>query len=247
MSGTSMATPITAGNAALVRQYFTSGFYPNGFATTGAGFTPSAALMKAVLIGSASAVDIDFSLISAFYGTEYTLDQIRDLTGFGQAMLLRALSLASIGGSNTVTRANGALPSLLLPGLVVSGVSTGESDPPPSPGKRGRDPIVAHGATLDWCIDVSSNPALFPPGSDASIPLSLTLVWTDPAGFPGAAYALVNDLDLEVGGMRQREVGYVYACARACEYTLVYRLLKLVQTHIRRRTYEPYEPKYAQS
>jgi hypothetical protein len=30
MAGTSMATPVTAGSALLVRQYFTDGFYPSG-------------------------------------------------------------------------------------------------------------------------------------------------------------------------------------------------------------------------
>jgi MYXO-CTERM domain-containing protein len=50
--GTSYAAPIAAGAAALVRQYFMDGFYPSGAKTAGAGFTPTAALMKAVLINS---------------------------------------------------------------------------------------------------------------------------------------------------------------------------------------------------
>jgi len=55
-SGTSMAAPTAAGLAALVRQYFTHGYYPAGFARPGDGFEPTAALVKAVLI--ASAVDL---------------------------------------------------------------------------------------------------------------------------------------------------------------------------------------------
>ncbi len=52
MSGTSMATPCAAGLGALVRQYFTAGFYPTGTANASNGFIPSAALMKAVLVNS---------------------------------------------------------------------------------------------------------------------------------------------------------------------------------------------------
>ncbi|NJL28316.1 MAG: S8 family serine peptidase, partial [Thermoanaerobaculia bacterium] len=52
LSGTSMASPATAGAAALVRQYFTDGFYPTGAAVGGNAFTPSAALIKAALINS---------------------------------------------------------------------------------------------------------------------------------------------------------------------------------------------------
>jgi subtilisin family serine protease len=55
-SGTSMAAPTAAGLGALVRQYFTDGFYPAGTAEPADGFEPTAALVKAVLI--ASAVDL---------------------------------------------------------------------------------------------------------------------------------------------------------------------------------------------
>lgn len=54
--GTSMATPTIAGSAALVRQYFQSGFYPSGIANASAGFTPTGALIKAVLIAGATSL-----------------------------------------------------------------------------------------------------------------------------------------------------------------------------------------------
>ncbi|MBN1551925.1 S8 family serine peptidase, partial [bacterium] len=53
-SGTSMASPAVAGCAALVRQYYTEGFYPSGTANAPDAFTPTAALMKATLINSAT-------------------------------------------------------------------------------------------------------------------------------------------------------------------------------------------------
>ncbi len=53
LSGTSMASPGAAGFSALIRQYFTDGFYPSGTANVGDGFVPSAALVKAALINSA--------------------------------------------------------------------------------------------------------------------------------------------------------------------------------------------------
>jgi len=49
-SGTSMATPLVAGAAALVRQYFRDGYYPDGAAEPARGFSPSGALLKAVLL-----------------------------------------------------------------------------------------------------------------------------------------------------------------------------------------------------
>lgn len=56
--GTSWASPAVAGAAALVRQYYTDGFYPSGTATAADKFTPSAALLKATLIASARAVPL---------------------------------------------------------------------------------------------------------------------------------------------------------------------------------------------
>ncbi|MBS3817342.1 MAG: S8 family serine peptidase [Candidatus Thermoplasmatota archaeon] len=47
MQGTSMACPVAAGSTALLRQYFVDGYYPGG------SITPSASLMKAVLVNGA--------------------------------------------------------------------------------------------------------------------------------------------------------------------------------------------------
>jgi len=49
-TGTSMATPAITGNAALIRQYYTEGFYPNGVADKESEFIPSGALIKATLL-----------------------------------------------------------------------------------------------------------------------------------------------------------------------------------------------------
>jgi hypothetical protein len=53
LSGTSMASPGAAGLTALIRQYYTAGWYPSGTAVSADGFTPSAALMRATLVNSA--------------------------------------------------------------------------------------------------------------------------------------------------------------------------------------------------
>ncbi len=53
MQGTSMSCPATAGSAALVREYFTDGFYPSGTEINSDGFEPSAALLKAMLVNGA--------------------------------------------------------------------------------------------------------------------------------------------------------------------------------------------------
>lgn len=51
--GTSWSSPTIAGAAALVRQYYTDGFYPSGVATAANKFNPTAALLKATIIAAA--------------------------------------------------------------------------------------------------------------------------------------------------------------------------------------------------
>ena len=50
--GTSYASPVAVGAAALVRQYFTDGFYPTGAKNDANKMTPTAALIKATMINS---------------------------------------------------------------------------------------------------------------------------------------------------------------------------------------------------
>jgi hypothetical protein len=53
MDGTSMSAPGAQGAAALIRQYFSDGWYPSGTANPGDSMAPSAALVKAMLVNSA--------------------------------------------------------------------------------------------------------------------------------------------------------------------------------------------------
>jgi hypothetical protein len=53
MSGTSMASPGAMGLTALIREYYTAGWYPTGAAVAANAITPSAALLRATLVNSA--------------------------------------------------------------------------------------------------------------------------------------------------------------------------------------------------
>ncbi len=52
LAATSWATPSAAAAAVLVRQYFTEGWYPHGAKEKNRGFTPTGALIRAVLLNS---------------------------------------------------------------------------------------------------------------------------------------------------------------------------------------------------
>ena len=77
-----MASPAVTGAAALVRQYFVEGWYPSGSPNAGDGFSPSAALLKAVLTNSA----VDMTGIAGYPSNQ---------EGWGRILLENALETYS--------------------------------------------------------------------------------------------------------------------------------------------------------
>ena len=138
-SGTSMATPAVAGAAAMIRQYFRYGYYPSGSANPGNSMTPSAALMKAMLVNSTQ-------------NMTGTTARPSNNQGWGRIMLTDSLYFA--GNARK---------------LLVYDETTG----------------VTTSGTDSYSFTVT----------DPSIPLKISLVWTDRSG-----NNLVNDLDLVLTG-----------------------------------------------
>ena len=77
-SGTSMACAAVAGAAALVRQYYTQGFYPSGHANASDALVPTGALLRATLVNAA----VDMSGVPGYPS---------DAEGFGRLLLDEAL------------------------------------------------------------------------------------------------------------------------------------------------------------
>ena len=171
MSGTSMSTPIVAGSAALVRQYFREK-YLSAAGTAGTwmlqedadGFQPSAALLRAVLINGAQ--DLSQMLGRRGSSGDLLLPAPSMQTGYGRINLVESLQVPSVATS----------PSLVvLDAPAQSSLSTTETA------------RVAQGQVKRHCVKV---------GASAVRPLKITLAWTDPPSLPNSAEALVHDLDL---------------------------------------------------
>ena len=93
MRGTSMSTPLIAGAAALVRQYFLSGFYPGGSSAPANQYAPSGAAVKAVLLGGAAGMDGFESDTGLPLAPPPSFRQ-----GFGRLNLARSLPMQVTGG-----------------------------------------------------------------------------------------------------------------------------------------------------
>lgn len=168
--GTSMANPLTAGAATLVRQYYADGWHANNSAITNAApvpaheFNPSAALVKATLINGA------WDMNPGQYGTGATreippgwdtgMTLPNNAEGFGRVDVEKSLFPGS-GFQDAAGR-------LLKIHDVTPGLQTGGSS--------------------NFTFDVGGN----------GDPLIVTLVWTDPQAATGAGPKLVNNLDLTV-------------------------------------------------
>jgi subtilisin family serine protease len=95
MRGTSMSTPIVSGHAALIREYFMKGFYPNGEKLSADSFVPSGALLKAMLIHSAEPLAYSVSRSSGSnVATSISSETIpNNQQGFGRIQLSNVIQI----------------------------------------------------------------------------------------------------------------------------------------------------------
>ena len=167
--GTSFAHPAVAGSAALVRQYFTDGWYPSGVKTPSQWINPSAALIKAVLVNSAVQLTDNsaYEQLCVFcsdcphphYDCSYTYNYPNKIQGWGRILLENSLYFS--GDSR---------------GLMVVDDSSG---------------LANSGDVKEYSIQVTD--------STPVEPLKATLVWSDyPATAGTSGPALQNNLDLVV-------------------------------------------------
>jgi hypothetical protein len=201
MQGTSMATPITAGNAALVRQYFTDGFYPTGAKAATNAKKPTGALIKAAIVNGARVIN--------------------NADGIGQKLKRRATPVEPVKGKPDTVQGHG---------LVTLGHSLMFANSPDNfrmrvlagfcPGRTGSQPAPVNGVPRnlvinslvdgDSCkrkdflkmVNVANNGQktyTVPVTANTKIGVNVTLAWSDPPGtLNNRGKALVNDLDLEV-------------------------------------------------
>jgi len=87
MAGTSMATPVTAGTAALIRQYFVDGYYPSGEKNEANSRNPSGALVKAVIMNGAQYM----TGVDNGDGDIYPTSPYDDVQNFGRISLIDSL------------------------------------------------------------------------------------------------------------------------------------------------------------
>ena len=169
MSGTSMATPVAAGAMALLRQYFTDGFYPSGTANCHDGFEPSAALMRAVVINGAQTMTGFEQRYAAMNGVKVAYAQPIEPApsprqGWGRVDLAKSVPLPSaLNVDESTTVSNLAVLDKM------------------------DEPFTAPDQSRGICVYVTA-----PTGEE----LRATLAWTDPPASTVSDGSLVNDLDL---------------------------------------------------
>ncbi len=176
--GTSFSSPLTAGAATLVRQYFTDGFWHSGKADEENGFNPTNALVKAAVVNGAAPLT---GVIMGPMGN-FPLSQIPSYQqGWGRVNLENVLHFE---GEDRVTILLNDTPNP-APG---NPMLTAQ----PAPFPYATEPL-ATGDEAGWAL-----PACTPGGL-----LKITLAWSDPPAAAGAAVTLINDLDLEVEAPNQ--------------------------------------------
>jgi hypothetical protein len=185
--GTSMATPTTAGNVALVRQYFTDGWYPSGRVDQGpTPMLPLGSLLKAILMNSAKPMNGKHAA--------------QDLGGPGINSNPQAGTQTKAGIQISRSTPTYSQRNLAGFGLTVLDHTLYFQDTPIGSGPADHD-LFAIGEFGQKMLETSvktgeSKTYRFQvrPG----LPFKVTLVWTDAPGSTAAQKALVNNLDLQV-------------------------------------------------
>ncbi|SPQ95471.1 unnamed protein product (mitochondrion) [Plasmodiophora brassicae] len=179
--GTSTSVPSLTGGLALIRQYLVEGYHPTGYQVAGNGFTPSAALLKALVINGAVHLGGQ-RLISTDYRTEVEQEKAASCPG---------TSWKDVGGS-VPNFDQGFGRFQLTRSVFVQDYSMGYIQF--IPGKEFASADDFHDRTIAAGESHSYQFCAWP----GSVQVRVTLVWTDPPPAAGATVQLVNDLDLAV-------------------------------------------------
>jgi uncharacterized protein (TIGR03437 family) len=166
--GTSFSSPMAAGAALLVRQYFADGFYPSGERNAASSFIPSNALLKATLLNSGRNLTGRYTANDGTGGTRGALPNFGQ--GWGRIALDDALYFA---GDRRELK--------ILADIFNGATAVDETRPAPNA-------AITTGEVQTYQLTNVSTIE----------PLRITLVWSDPKAANSSSVALVNNLDLEV-------------------------------------------------
>jgi len=195
--GTSMATPLVAGDTALVRQYFTEGFYPTGTKSTVNAQKPTGALLKALIVNGARVVNNQENLGQPLKrgatpvapGTKGLPDTVQ---GHGVVTLTHSMMFQNAADGFSMHVLAGFCPSA---GGVAGGVVPRNSVLVDGNSCSRQDVLnmehVTNGVAKPYPpVQIKPNPQLG---------VNVTLAWSDAPGTLGnRGPALVNNLDLVV-------------------------------------------------
>ena len=175
--GTSIAAPVVAGNAALVRQYFEEGWFPcdnnEESPSSNCNIIPSGSLVKAVLMNGAQPMkQVQVSRPWIGEGNEL-LEEVNEYDSNQGMGLIKMDSSLPIPGKN------------LLHAIMRNNQS------------------LDNGEVHD--IFIKSKPWQQCNNASYKYELSVTLAWYDPAGEIGCAKCLIDDFDLWVHKLNTRK------------------------------------------